>query len=107
MKQAFEIAANKAHICYIGTSKQEITFNVSEWEQINRKEFYLTGSWMSYSKPFPGDEWKEAVSLLSKDSIKIYPQMIHSKTILKDSENVFDDFKNNCSVNGRKLIIME
>ena len=55
MKMAFELAANKANVCFIGTPTKEISFSVKEWENMNRKEFTLTGSWMSYSSPFPGE----------------------------------------------------
>jgi L-iditol 2-dehydrogenase len=58
MKMAFKLAANKAGVCFIGTPTRELSFTVDEWEAINRKEFTLTGSWMSYSAPFPGDEWE-------------------------------------------------
>ena len=57
MKNTFRLAANKAEICMVGTPKKELSFTVSEWEQMNRKEFHLTGSWMSYSAPWPGEEW--------------------------------------------------
>ncbi len=54
MKMAFRLAANKAQVCFIGTPTRELSFSVEEWENINRREFTLTGSWMSYSAPFPG-----------------------------------------------------
>ena len=49
MKMAFKLAANKAGVCFIGTPTKELSFTVEEWENMNRKEFTLTGSWMSYS----------------------------------------------------------
>ena len=52
MKMAFELAANKAQVCFVGTPTKELSFSVKEWENMNRKEFTLTGSWMSYSAPF-------------------------------------------------------
>ena len=54
MQMAFELAANKAHVCFIGTPHADLTFTPAMWENMNRKEFKLTGSWMSYSAPFPG-----------------------------------------------------
>ena len=48
MHMAFELAANKAHVCFIGTPHENLTFTPKEWENMNRKEFKLTGSWMSY-----------------------------------------------------------
>ncbi len=58
MKMAFELAANKAHVCFAGTPARDLSFTVDEWENMNRKEFTLTGLWMSYSAPFPGKEWE-------------------------------------------------
>lgn len=31
MKMAFELAANKAHLCFIGTPTKELSFSVKEW----------------------------------------------------------------------------
>ena len=45
MHMAFELAANKAHVCFIGTPHENLTFTPSQWENMNRKEFKLTGSW--------------------------------------------------------------
>ena len=54
MHMAFELAGNRSHVTFIGTPHNEITFTAKEWELLNRKEFKMTGSWMSYSAPFPG-----------------------------------------------------
>ena len=47
IKMAYQLAGNKAQICCVGTPTNEVTFSVKEWENMNRKEFILTGSWMS------------------------------------------------------------
>lgn len=107
MIQAFQIAANKAHICFVGTPKDDITFTVKQWELMNRKEFYLTGSWMSYSQDFPGSEWTGAVKLLSTGSVKVYPEMIHRTVKLTDSAAIFDDYKQSGTIAGRNFIVME
>ena len=73
----------------------------------DRKEFYLTGSWMSYSGEFPGTEWKDAVVFLEKGCVKVYPEIIHRKVRLVDSADIFDDYKNGGTVAGRNLIVME
>lgn len=106
MQQAFQIAGNKAHICFVGTPKKELTFSVQQWEMMNRKEFYLTGSWMSYSGVFPGTEWNDAVEFLAKGYVKIYPEIVHRKVKLDDSANIFDDYKKSGTVAGRNVIVM-
>lgn len=107
MNQSFVIAANKAHVCFIGTPKKELTFSIDLWEKINRKEFYLTGSWMSYSKEFPGDEWDDAIHLFESEKVKIYPEMIYKIVKLVDSSTIFEDYKIQGKVKGRTLIDMD
>ncbi|MCD7820559.1 MAG: galactitol-1-phosphate 5-dehydrogenase, partial [Lachnospiraceae bacterium] len=71
MKMAFELAANRADVCFIGTPTRDLTFTVKEWENINRKEFNLTGSWMSYSAPFPGHEWELVAHYFATGDLKM------------------------------------
>ncbi len=79
MKMAFELAANKANVCFIGTPVKELTFTVTEWENINRKEFNLTGSWMSYSAPFPGKEWDLAAHYFKTGELKFDDSFVFKK----------------------------
>ena len=79
MKYAFELAANKASVCFIGTPTRELNFSVKEWENINRKEFTLTGSWMSYSAPFPGKEWILTAHYFKTGQLKFEDSLIFKK----------------------------
>lgn len=106
MKMAFELAANKANICFIGTPTKEITFSVKEWEQMNRKEFNLTGSWMSYSAPFPGKEWELTAHYFKTGELKFDESLIYKKIPLKDISSAFEMYKNN-QVKGKILIDSE
>ncbi len=71
MHMAFELAGNKANVCFIGTPHAELTFTPAMWENMNRKEFHLTGSWMSYSAPFPGKEWELTAHYFATGQLKI------------------------------------
>ena len=104
IQQAFEVAANKARVCMIGTPKESVTFDVKLWEMMNRKEFYLTGSWMSYSGEFPGNEWKLAVQYLAEGKIIIVPEMIHRTVALEKAQNIFEDYWKTGSIAGRNVI---
>ena len=73
---AFELAANKANVCFIGTPTKDLTFSPKLWEQMNRKEFKLTGSWMSYSAPFPGKEWELTAHYFKTGQLKFDPGFI-------------------------------
>lgn len=101
----FEITANKAHVCFIGTPTGDITFTVKQWEQINRRELMVTGSWMSYSSPFPGKAWTMCAEYLSNGKLKCDKRMIHKIFDLSECKEAFDCYKNPGEVKGRVMIV--
>lgn len=107
MKMAFELAANKANVCFIGTPTKEISFSVKEWENMNRKEFTLTGSWMSYSAPFPGEEWVLTAHYFKTGELKFDESLIFKKVPLKDIASAFEMYKTPGAVKGKILIDSE
>ncbi len=107
MKMAFELAANKAQVCFVGTPTKELTFTVKEWENINRKEFTLTGSWMSYSAPFPGDEWDLVAHYFKTGDLKFDDSFIFKKIPLENIADAFEMYKTPGTVKGKILIDSE
>ena len=107
MKMAFSLAANKAYVCFIGTPTKELTFTIDEWEKINRKEFYLTGSWMSYSAPFPGKEWEMTAHYFGTGELKYDESMVFKKLPLSRIADAFELFKTPGTVKGKILIDSE
>ena len=107
MKMAFRLASNKAGVCFIGTPTKELSFSVGEWENINRKEFTLTGSWMSYSAPFPGHEWKLVAHYFGTGELKFDDSFIYKKVPLSQIASAFEMFKTPGLVKGKILIDSE
>lgn len=107
MKYAFELAANKASVCFIGTPTRELNFSVKEWENINRKEFTLTGSWMSYSAPFPGKEWILTAHYFKTGQLKFEDSLIFKKIPLSRIDEAFEMYKTPGTVKGKILIDSE
>lgn len=107
IKNTFEIAANKASICCIGTPHSELVFAPREWENMNRKELKLTGSWMSYSAPFPGEEWELTAYCFKTGRLKLDKDFVCKRFLLKDIKEAFMMFKNPDSVTGKILICNE
>lgn len=107
MKMAFELAANKAEVCFIGTPTKDLTFTVKEWENINRKEFKLTGSWMSYSAPFPGHEWELVAHCFGTGELKFDDSFIFKKIPLSQIDTAFAMYKTPGAVKGKILIDSE
>ena len=105
MQLALEVAANKARVCYIGTPKKDMTFSPSLWENINRKEMMVTGSWMSYSAPFPGDEWTLTEHYFGTGQLRYDPAMVYATYEMKDVAEAFEQFKDPGQVKGRILLV--
>lgn len=107
MKLAFEIAAKKAKLCFIGTPKEDLVFSPKLFEHMNRKEFTLTGGWMSYSAPFPGKEWTETERLFAEKKVGVSESMIYRRYPLREIRAAFEEFRHPENVKGKILIINE
>lgn len=107
MKMAFELAANKSGICFVGTPTKELAFTMDEWENMNRKEFTLTGSWMSYSAPFPGKEWELTAHYFKTGALKFDESLIYKKIPLSQIPEAFAMYKIPGLVKGKLLIDSE
>lgn len=107
MKMAFKLAANKANVCFVGTPTRDLSFTVEEWENMNRKEFTLTGSWMSYSAPFPGQEWTNVAHYFKTGDLKFDESFIYKKIPLKQLADAFEWYKTPGTVKGKILVDSE
>lgn len=104
MRMAFELAANKAHVCFIGTPHADLSFTPRMWENMNRKEFLLTGSWMSYSAPFPGREWPLVAHYFATGQLKYAPGLIFKTFPLSQAWEAFKLYKTPGAVQGKILL---
>jgi L-iditol 2-dehydrogenase len=104
MLLAFELADNKAGVCFIGTPHENLTFTPKQWENMNRKEFRLTGSWMSYSASFPGEEWSQTAHYFGTGQLKFDERMIFKRFPLSEAARAFALFKNPRDVKGKVML---
>jgi L-iditol 2-dehydrogenase len=105
MSMAFELAANKANVCFIGTSHRDLSFDAKLFEKMNRKEFTLTGSWMSYSAPYPGKEWEMTSQCFADGRLKYVDEMIFKKMPMSKIADAFSMYETPGMVKGKILLI--
>ncbi len=103
MQLALMLVAKKGVVCFIGTPKVPLTFPISVWEQMNRKECWATGAWMSYSRPFPGKEWSMTISNMASKRLKLIPGMLHGCYPMEEAPKVFRMIREE-AVHGRILL---
>ena len=107
MHIAFEVAANKAHVCFIGTPHTDISFTPAEWENLNRKEMLMTGSWMSYSAPFPGKEWELTAHYFATGQLKFDPAFLFRRFPMSQAAEAFALFHHPEQVHGKIMLVNE
>ena len=100
---ALEIASNKGNVMFIGTPSKPITLQPREFEYLNRKELTVRGSWMSYSAPFPGEEWELAAYYLKTKEIKV-DRLIDRRIDMESLAAAFEDLKVPGKVKGKILM---
>ena len=103
----FEVAGNKSHVTFIGTPHRDITFKPAQWELMNRKEFYLTGSWMSYSAPFPGREWSLTAHYFKTGALRFDPEVIYRTFPMKDAWEAFRLYDDPSQAHGKLMLVNE
>ena len=104
IKNSFLLAANKATICFVGTPTKDLSISWKMWELINRKEMKITGSWMSYSKPFPGSEWEKTAECFQNNSLLFDQNIIYKEVPLSNAKQIFEEYKTPGKVKGRVLL---
>lgn len=103
MKYAYELVGNRGKVCLVGTPTSNLEFTPKLWENLNRKEFVLTGSWMSYSYPFPGSEWKDVEAMFADGRLMYYPEVIDKTFDLENAGDAFQLYKEK-KVKGKILL---
>lgn len=83
-----ELVKKLGTVVYIGTAHKDVQMTAKNFEMILRGELLVTGSWMSYSAPFPGAEWTAAAEYLAAGKIKVDEIITHRFT-LKDGYRAF------------------
>lgn len=101
-----ELAKNHADVCLVGTPAKPVTFEKREWETINRKELWMTGTWMSYSNPFPGEEWQQTAQAIKDGKLVLTDDFFAGEFALDDINAAFEHIKNGKNgATGRVLIV--
>lgn len=107
LQMAFQLAGNRSNVCCIGTPSRDVTFTPRMWENLNRKEFNLTGSWMSYSAPFPGKEWQLTADCFSDGRLQFDDSFIFRRYSLKDCKEAFMLYKDPKQVKGKVMFVLD
>ena len=76
--QSIQLCKKHGQVLYLGTAHKDIVIPPNIFEHIVRNEIHITGSWNSYSAPFPGREWIAVLQFLETGVLKIAPFITHT-----------------------------
>ena len=107
IKMALNLAANKGNIVYVGKPTRNLTFTPEEWEIMYRKECMMTGSWLSFSGPFPGHEWTNTAHYFGTGQLKAEDDLVFKKIPLSKIAEGFEMYKTPGAVKGKILVDSE
>jgi len=70
-RQCLDVVSKLGKVVYLGTATKTLELPPDSFERILRGELEVTGSWMSYSAPYPGYEWETAVRFLKEGKVDV------------------------------------
>lgn len=82
-------AAKLGRVVIVGISHAGLQLSEKAIDNIMRGQISVVGSWNSFSDPFPGSEWTQAVELFEKGLVSSDDVITHRLTL----EDVSDTFK--------------
>ncbi|MHC5227271.1 galactitol-1-phosphate 5-dehydrogenase [Enterococcus sp. LJL99] len=101
-RQAIEFVQKRGKVVFVGTSTKDVVFDPETFEKILRGELEVTGSWMSYSAPFPGYEWRAGLNYMSSGRIDVKPLI----TDLYQLEDVVKPFEKMIEPNSEAIKLL-
>lgn len=103
-EQALLLTKKHGKVGYLGIAYKDVTLREKAFESIFRKELTLKGFWNSYSAPFPGKEWTNAIDLIAKNKVDVESLVTH-KFGLKDVDKTFEMILGRTEAFGKVLIL--
>lgn len=75
--QVIELCRKHGQVLYLGTAHKDVVIPPKVFEHIVRNEIFITGSWNSYSAPFPGREWTAVLRFVENGQLDISSFITH------------------------------
>lgn len=88
LEQALQAAHPRGSVVLTGNQPKDAVFPAELMETITRKELEVHGTWMSYSAPFPGHEWQEAIAAMQSGALSAV-EIVSHRFPLCEGEDVF------------------
>jgi L-iditol 2-dehydrogenase len=102
-EQAVTLARPGGDVVFVGNQPMDKTLPTSLIEHIMRYQLNLHGAWMSYSAPFPGQEWQDAAAVVAQEGTRL-KEIITHRVSLAELPGIFNQIHDR-SIVYRKVLI--
>lgn len=85
---ALALARKGGRVVYLGLPSGTVSVSTEDFESVVRGELELSGSWNSYSAPFPGAEWQAVRAHMASGRLKAAP-LISRRMPLAEAEAAY------------------
>jgi L-iditol 2-dehydrogenase len=87
-KMSFSLVRKMGKIVLLGISHQGLELEEKDVDEILRGQLTIIGSWNSFTKPFPGNDWFEALQLFEAKKMTAEPVVSH-RLLLDEAPDTF------------------
>ncbi|MDO4813623.1 MAG: galactitol-1-phosphate 5-dehydrogenase [Gemella sp.] len=102
-EQALLLTRKAGKVGYTGIAYKDVVIREEAFESIFRKELTLKGFWNSYSAPFPGREWSNALHLIENGKVDVESFISHIFSV-EEVNKAFEMILNRKEVYNKVLI---
>ncbi|CAA7600843.1 Alcohol dehydrogenase GroES-like domain protein [Acididesulfobacillus acetoxydans] len=100
--QAVLAAAKRGRVVYVGISHSKLELSDASVDRLLRYEITISGSWNSFSAPFPGREWTDALGYMERGLLLADP-IVSYEFSLDQAPSVFDQIRDK-SITFNKIL---
>ena len=91
-KQCILMASKMGRVVFLGISHKGLDLSEKEVDTIMRSQLGVIGSWNSFTKPYPGEDWTESLKMFGERGMTARDIISH-RLPLDDCPGIFDKIK--------------
>lgn len=98
-QQSIDVLKKRGHTVWVGISNTNLDLPAETVDHLLRGEITVTGSWNSYTAPYPGNAWTAVLDFMEKGQIKFKPMVSHKIKLEEVNDYLKGMFNNEVSFN--------
>lgn len=103
-ESCLQMVRKQGRVLELGMPAGPVTISSLGFQRITREELQIVGAWNSYSAPFPGVEWRSAITYMAQDRLHA-PEIVSHRVPLSEAWQAFTMMSERREVFNKVLLI--